>query len=77
MFKWLCDRFIEKDQMLDTYYKTGTFPFTHFSKSPMPPQEVSQDCLRFVMLHLFFIASTYIHYQMFAAAYEYCTYLMH
>ncbi|XP_044730442.1 acyl-CoA:lysophosphatidylglycerol acyltransferase 1-like [Chrysoperla carnea] len=77
LFKWLCARFVEKEEMLETFYRTGYFPYSTYSKTPMPPQEVSQDCLRFVMLHLFFIASTYIHYQMFYAAYEYYTYLTH
>lgn len=74
MTKWLYDRFIEKERMLDAYYKTGQFPIREYSNSPAPPHEVSQDALRFAILHLFFITSTYIHFQMLSYVFSYFWY---
>ncbi|XP_046384558.1 acyl-CoA:lysophosphatidylglycerol acyltransferase 1-like [Ischnura elegans] len=62
--KWLYDRFVEKEQMLEIYYKTGVFPTKDFCAEPIPPQTVSQDCLRFLILHLFFITSSYFHFHL-------------
>lgn len=76
MSKWLFDRFEEKERMLETFYKTGRFPVDSYSSNPTQPQLVAQDCLRFLILHLFFITSTYIHVQMFLAAYDYYHYLI-
>ncbi|KAK9886975.1 hypothetical protein WA026_019232 [Henosepilachna vigintioctopunctata] len=72
--KWLLDRWIEKEKMLETFYETGEFPLDENSNVPTP---VVQDPVRFLFLHLFFIASTYFHIQMFAAAYHYCSYLIY
>lgn len=74
MTKWLYDRFVEKEQLLDAYYKTGKFPTEGFCASPVPPQEVSQDCLRFAILHLFFITSSYIHFQLLSYVMSYFWY---
>ncbi|KAK7791962.1 hypothetical protein R5R35_009259 [Gryllus longicercus] len=74
MTKWLYDRFIEKERMLDAYYKTGHFPIRDFCASPAPPHEVAQDALRFAALHLFFITSTYIHFQMLSYVISYFWY---
>lgn len=71
--KWLFDRWVEKEQMLETYYKTDQFPNDRNSSS----QLVEQDYLRFVILHLFFIISTYVHLQIFQAVYHYCSYLIY
>lgn len=71
--KWLFDRWVEKERMLEIFYKTGEFPLPDNNI----PQPVKQDLLRFIMLHLMFIASTYFHVQMFKAAYFYCSYLMY
>ncbi|XP_066583911.1 acyl-CoA:lysophosphatidylglycerol acyltransferase 1-like [Prorops nasuta] len=62
--KWLFDRWAEKETMLDNFYKHGSFlgdqgPVSEGSK-------IHQDPLRFLVLHLFFITSSYIHYNMFA-----------
>lgn len=75
--KWLYKLFEEKERMLDVFYKTGKFPVTEFSHNPVQPHVVAQDCLRFLILHLFFITSTYVHMQMFLAAYEYYNYIMY
>jgi lysophosphatidylglycerol acyltransferase 1 len=74
MTKWLYDRFVEKEELLDAYYKTGKFPTEGFCASPIPPQEVSQDCLRFAILHLFFITSSYIHFQLLSYVVSYFWY---
>ncbi|KAI5638928.1 acyl-CoA:lysophosphatidylglycerol acyltransferase 1-like [Phthorimaea operculella] len=69
MTRWLYDRFIEKNDMLEEFYRTGRFP----SKGDVTYHErpVRQDNLRFLILHLFFIASTIFQYQMFSFIYCY------
>ncbi|KAK4886386.1 hypothetical protein RN001_002657 [Aquatica leii] len=74
---WLYSRFEEKEKMLDSFYKTGTIPVSHYSSNPIPPNVIAQDYLRFIILHIFFITSTYLHLQFFMAAYNYCNYLMY
>jgi lysophosphatidylglycerol acyltransferase 1 len=70
--KWLFDRWEEKEKMLEMFYRTGEFPGDNAHG-----QLVEQDYLRFAILHLFFIISTYIHVQIFQAAYHYCSYLIY
>ncbi|KAJ2951599.1 hypothetical protein O0L34_g13753 [Tuta absoluta] len=67
MTQWLYDRFIEKNNMLEEFYRTGRFP----SKGDVAYHErpVRQDNLRFFILHVFFIASTFLHYQLFSYIY--------
>lgn len=74
---WLYKRWEEKDKILEVFYKTGKFPVEQYSVNPMQPCMVAQDYLRFAILHLFFITSTYVHVQMFIAAYQYYNYLMY
>jgi lysophosphatidylglycerol acyltransferase 1 len=64
MTTWLYERFIEKERILEAYYTTGQFPYREFSETREPPQVVRQDPLRFLILHLFFITSTYVHFQL-------------
>lgn len=59
--QWLYDRFIEKEKLLDEFYRTGMFPC---GSSSMLPTVIQQDLLRFLLIHLFFITSTYVHYQL-------------
>lgn len=76
--KWLIDRWSEKENMLSHFYKTGEFPdeaYRHSTRSN--PKTVDQDYLRFLILNVFFIASTYIHLQMLTAAYQMCTCLVY
>lgn len=75
--QWLYKRWEEKEKILDIFYKTGKFPVEEFAKIPMQTREIAQDYLRFAILHLFFITSTYVHVQMFIAAYQYYNYLMY
>jgi hypothetical protein len=74
MTKWLYDRFVEKEKLLETFYETGEFPTSGFCASPIHKQEVSQDCLRFAILHLFFITSSYIHFQLLSYVVSYFWY---
>lgn len=60
LFSWMVNLYQEKEQMLDVYYKTGKFPHTMFedsSKRENSPTPVSQDPLRFLTLHIFFLVS--------------------
>ncbi|XP_057656458.1 acyl-CoA:lysophosphatidylglycerol acyltransferase 1-like [Diorhabda carinulata] len=76
--KWVFDRWSEKEKMLDSYYRTGTFTCDFNSKKCVGPRRaVVQDYLRFAILHVFFIASTYLHVQMFVAAYNYYNYFVY
>ncbi|XP_063385135.1 acyl-CoA:lysophosphatidylglycerol acyltransferase 1-like isoform X1 [Cydia fagiglandana] len=67
MTQWLYDRFIEKDRMLEEYYRTGQFPTT---SDTQVVRQVRQDNLRFLIVHAFFIASTYVQYQLFYAVWS-------
>ncbi|XP_018331761.1 acyl-CoA:lysophosphatidylglycerol acyltransferase 1 [Agrilus planipennis] len=76
MKQWLFKRFEEKDKILEQFYKMGAISGS-FSRNPIQPNVVVQDCLRFIIVHLFFITSTYLHLQMFHAAYSYYCHLMY
>lgn len=60
--KWLYDRWVEKESLLENFYKHGTFLGT--CGSATKGSKIQQDPLRFLVLHLFFITSSYIHYSM-------------
>ncbi|XP_011343258.1 acyl-CoA:lysophosphatidylglycerol acyltransferase 1 isoform X2 [Ooceraea biroi] len=62
--KWLYDRWVEKEALLEHFYKHGTFLNTNGSHRG--GSKVHQDPLRFLVLHCFFIMSSYIHYSMLA-----------
>ncbi|XP_055636232.1 acyl-CoA:lysophosphatidylglycerol acyltransferase 1-like [Toxorhynchites rutilus septentrionalis] len=59
--QWLYDRFTEKEKLLNEFYRTGKFPC---GSASVLPTVVQQDLLRFLLIHLFFITSTYVHYQL-------------
>ncbi|XP_014226873.1 acyl-CoA:lysophosphatidylglycerol acyltransferase 1-like isoform X1 [Trichogramma pretiosum] len=61
--KWLYDRWAEKEALLDNFYKYGTFEGTQ--RLNTEDSKVQQDLLRYLVIHLFFITSSYIHYGMF------------
>ncbi|KAJ0175945.1 hypothetical protein K1T71_008119 [Dendrolimus kikuchii] len=69
MTQWLYDRFIEKDKMLEEFYKTGKFPSKETSSQVV--RQVRQDNLRYLILHIFFIASSLVQYKMLSAAFSY------
>ncbi len=66
--KWLYERWHEKEKILEEFYKTGAFSIP----VAMPPIVVQQDMLRFLIINLFFITSTYVHLQMFYMLADYC-----
>uniref|UniRef100_A0A1B6INK0 Phospholipid/glycerol acyltransferase domain-containing protein n=1 Tax=Homalodisca liturata TaxID=320908 RepID=A0A1B6INK0_9HEMI len=63
--KWLITRWQEKEQILSTFYSTGQIPVSEYCSSPIPPQTVLQDPLRFFLLHVFFLTSSYLHFRIF------------
>lgn len=71
MTHWLYKIFEEKEEMLEKFYNTGIFPTKDFCQSPAPERLVVQDNLRFLILHLFFITSTYVHYHMISTVFSY------
>lgn len=73
--RWLYDRFFEKERLLEEFYRTGTFPSDSSSATTTTtttpgatthcgPTVVQQDLLRFLLIHLFFVTSSYVHYQL-------------
>lgn len=65
--QWLYDKFIEKEELLKNFYATGSFAQTPYE---VPPTIVQQDVLRFLIIHLFFMTSSYIHFQMFSMLFQ-------
>lgn len=65
--QWLYDRFIEKDKMLEEFYRTGKFP----SQGNQTSRQVRQDNLRYIIIHLFFIASTFLQYKLWCELWSY------
>ncbi|XP_053608331.1 acyl-CoA:lysophosphatidylglycerol acyltransferase 1-like [Plodia interpunctella] len=63
MTNWLYDRFVEKDKMLEEFYRTGKFP--PHGPTPNLERTVRQDNVRYLILHSFFLASTYIQLKMY------------
>eukprot|EP00092_Neocalanus_flemingeri_P010647 GFUD01011469.1.p1 GENE.GFUD01011469.1~~GFUD01011469.1.p1 ORF type:complete len:353 (+),score=122.85 GFUD01011469.1:77-1135(+) len=61
-FNWMVKLYQEKEEMLDKYYKTGEFPYQMFDRDALPPKVISHDPLRFLLIHLFFIVSSYMFY---------------
>ncbi|XP_012278780.1 acyl-CoA:lysophosphatidylglycerol acyltransferase 1 [Orussus abietinus] len=63
--KWLYDRWVEKETLLENFYKHGSFLGSHRAGTT-EGSKIQQDPLRFLVLHLFFITSSYIHYNLLA-----------
>lgn len=62
--QWLYEIWVEKEVLLQDFYEFGSFGGKQCSR--LVGSKVQQDPLRFLVLHLFFITSSYIHYSMFA-----------
>ena len=60
MHQWMYNLYYEKEDMLAQYYATGTFPHTFHDKDAGAPRPLAHDPLRFLALHLFFMASSYV-----------------
>jgi len=65
-FSWMVNLYKEKDEMLAKFYSTGEFPYSEFTPDAKPPLEVEHDPIRFIVLHLFFLASSYVFYRVFS-----------
>ncbi|KAH1027241.1 acyl-CoA:lysophosphatidylglycerol acyltransferase 1 [Dendroctonus ponderosae] len=74
MTDWLFKRWAEKENMLQTYYDTGIIPAHYSRTNNCESRLVVQDYLKFLILHLFFLFSSYFHVQMFITAYQCCLY---
>lgn len=73
MKQWLYDRFIEKNGLLENFYKLGTF----IPNEPLHEHLIQQDVLRFVLINVFFIISTYFHMKLIYKFYAQCVYYVH
>jgi len=62
LFAWMVKLYTEKEEMLDTYYKTGKFPYDIFDEDAQPPKVIEQDPFRYLIIHLFFITSLVMFY---------------
>lgn len=72
--RWLYTLWEEKEHMLETFYNQGHFPPRHtgYTSSPLPnTNRLSQSPLRFLLLHLMFIISSFVHYKLFLIGYAY------
>lgn len=59
---WMIRLYQEKEELLDTYYRTGEFPYNHFEPTALPPKTLYHDPLRFLVIHTFFLFSNYLFY---------------
>lgn len=62
--QWLYDRWSEKEALLEEFYRTGSFGRLPGGVELSAGQRVEQDMLRFVIINLFFVTSSYVHLQM-------------
>jgi len=62
--QWVYDRYIEKESMLETYYRTGKFPDHRNPDAFCQPRLVLHDGTRALTLHLLYFASTVFHYHL-------------
>ena len=59
--QWMYTLYIDKEKLLENFYRTGAFPQCGAgSKSVGKPRELLHDPMRFLLLHFFFIGSTYL-----------------
>lgn len=79
MKNWFYDRFIEKDHMLETFYRTAQWPKDPYYYRESVQNEVNHDgrrvghnIVRSIVLHLAFFTSTYLHVQMFYGLFYIC-----
>jgi lysophosphatidylglycerol acyltransferase 1 len=67
--KWIYDRYVEKEALLDVYYKTGTFPklpSAHENNKVLEnPRQVMVNERLIFSLNLLFIFSSAVHYALF------------
>ncbi|XP_077292912.1 acyl-CoA:lysophosphatidylglycerol acyltransferase 1-like [Arctopsyche grandis] len=73
MTKWLYDRFVEKESLLEYFYEKGCFPALcpdGITRDDQP-KLINQDYIRFLFINLFFIASTIFQMRIFYVVYQY------
>ena len=53
--------YFDKEKLLEDFYRTGSFPRSGAGSNLVgKPRELMHDPMRFILLHFFFIASTYL-----------------
>jgi len=72
--QWVYDRYIEKESMLETYYKTGKFPDHRNPDAFCRPRPVLHDGIRTLILHLLYITSTLFHWHLLSFLFSYIFY---
>ena len=71
MRHWMYNLYAEKDRMLEQYYQTGSFPHDMYppattstasveQEQPREPKMLHHDPIKFLLLHLFFLASSLV-----------------
>ena len=68
--QWVYDRYIEKESLLETYYKTGRFPDHRAPGEFCQPRRVQHDGFRMLILHLLYITSTLFHWKILTFLYS-------
>jgi len=68
--QWVYDRYIEKESILETYYKTGRFPDHRAPGEFCQPRRVQHDGFRMLILHLLYITSTLFHWKILTFLYS-------
>ena len=61
--EWMYKLYYEKEEMLEEFTKTGTFPHWKFARNgdaTSRPRPLVHDPVKFFLLHVFFLTSTYI-----------------
>lgn len=70
--QWMYTLYIAKEKLLEEFYLTGAFPRCGAGSKPVgKPRELLHDPMRFLLLHFFFIASTYLFWTTCSNAYSY------
>jgi len=57
---WMVSLYQDKEAMLAKYYETGKFPHDMFDKNAQAPTLIEHSGWRYLGLHLFFVASSYL-----------------
>ncbi|XP_076464003.1 acyl-CoA:lysophosphatidylglycerol acyltransferase 1-like [Babylonia areolata] len=62
--KWVYDRYTEKDDLLEQFYRNGHFPEDSAGQvlPVVPERQVLFDWLKVVLFQLFYMGSAYLHY---------------
>lgn len=62
--KWMYDRYVEKEQLLDHFKTHGKFPTNSEGRllPTLPPRRISYDWVSVALFQGFYLASAYFHY---------------